>query len=505
MKRPIVKYVLYLACLVAAGSALYHYGGRWWAQRQVDQLLYKGPAMEEFFAKNPEFRQQTIEAAFIEAACENDDRLASAFLRAGYSPKSRNQEGVTPLHCAVAWGNLSLAKDLVGAGADIRARTAELELEPVHYAAWYRQWDLVRYLVGKGVSINEPSKIGAPAMVVANDGAIWRTDRLRPDVKNLKRPKASLAADVQELQSLAAALDTAAPDGTTLMHCAARAQDVALMDLLATRAGLSVTVRNQLGQTPLTFAFRDSAWEPVNGARSHVATVEWLVSHSADINARDEDGWSIALSAVLNSEFLALLPGLDLNVADDKGRSIWTSLGRGSLGFARSQGTIGAPLMTNGQPGTGPLHVYAKDASLNEIEYFLQRGVSPNQVDQDGLTPLHEVLRSSGGVGDVRRNRPLIVMALLGAGADVNARTAQGITPLMLAVDQPGEVVRILIEHRADVNAIAMENGKLLSVLDRFQRRANTEGIELLLKAGARTAAEKWDPPGKPIAGLRTR
>jgi ankyrin repeat protein len=123
--------------------------------------------------------------------------------------------------------------------------------------------------------------------------------------------------------------------------------------------------------------------------------------------------------------------------------------------------------------------------------------VSPNQTDHEGLTALHEAIRSTGGSGNVVVNRPLIIKALLAAGADVNARTAKGLTPLMMAVGQSAEVVRMLIEHRADVNAMTMENGRLLSVLDRFQQRANADGIELLLKAGARTAAEKWDYPDK--------
>jgi ankyrin repeat protein len=211
------------------------------------------------------------------------------------------------------------------------------------------------------------------------------------------------------------------------------------------------------------------------------------VKSGADINARDQNGWSIALRAVRDADFLALLtPGLYLNVADDKGNSIWSSPGWDSALFARRQAEIGVPLMQNGKPGIGPLHVAVKEALLSDVKYFLQRGVNPNQVDQDGLTPLHEVARWTGGPGEHRINRSLIVKALLDAGVDVNARTAQGLTPLMLANNQPGEITQILVDRKADVNATAIENGKPLAVMDYFLRKANTQGIEVLLKAGAR-------------------
>jgi ankyrin repeat protein len=498
MKKRILIYVLLLAALLGVAGAAYRPIDRWLAQRQVNQLLEEKPAVKELLASFPELRQEAASKFFLDAACGGDWKLAGTFLRAAYPASSRSKAGLTPLHCAAARGNLDFARDLVGAGADVKARTNELELTPIHYAVWYRQWELARYLASKGASINEASKIGPPAILAGNDGAVWRKDRLRPEVDQWKRPKASLAADVKELQSLGAALDASGPDGTTLLHWAARAQDVALMKLLVEKAGLSANMKNARGETPLLFALADASWEAVNGPGSHVATVTWLLGQGAEVKARDEDGASIALRAVKHPELLELLgPDLDLGVADNQGRSIWSALGTGAVAFARTQASIPIPRMADGKTGTGPLHVCVKDAALDCTEYFLQRGVSPNQTDHEGLTALHEAIRSTGGSGNVVVNRPLIIKALLAAGADVNARTAKGLTPLMMAVGQSAEVVRMLIEHRADVNAMTMENGRLLSVLDRFQQRANADGIELLLKAGARTAAEKWDYPDK--------
>ena len=64
----------------------------------------------------------------------------------------------------------------------------------------------------------------------------------------------------------------------------------------------------------------------------------------------------------------------------------------------------------------------------------------------DGLTALMVVARGNTGVA----------RALLDAGADVNAKTQQGVTPLMVAVAMgSAEIVQTLLDAGADVDAKA--------------------------------------------------
>ena len=50
--------------------------------------------------------------------------------------------------------------------------------------------------------------------------------------------------------------------------------------------------------------------------------------------------------------------------------------------------------------------------------------------------------------------------ALLGAGAAIDARNGVGETPLLMAARAGNnEVVRLLVEHRADVNAALLAAG----------------------------------------------
>jgi ankyrin repeat protein len=495
MKKTTFKYALYGIALAGVALSIYHYGGRWWAQRQINQIVFHGVSVPD--TSNPELKKELMaeqkkmaEREFVEAACRNDEKLAKMFLRAGYSPNARNKHGLTPLHCAAGKGNLELATALIAAGADMKARSNEDDVTPLHFAAAYRKWELVKLFVKKGLSINEPSKLGTAAMIIGDDDALYRMAQLNPNGDKFYDLQEPLATSINMLSSLGATLDMIAPNGNTLMHHAAREHDVELMNTLLTKYGVDVNTKNNRGETPLIYAVKTPPWVTRHRSNNYLPAVEWLVKNGADKNARDQDGWSIALAAARHKELLALLsPDLNFNVADNNGDSIWSLPGAWEpVQFARTQATIGVPLMLDGRPGKGPLHVAAKDAKLDDTLYFLQRGVDPRQIDQDGLTPLHVVLQSSGGMGDVRKNRLLIAKALLDAGADVNARTPQGLTPLMMAENKPGEIIQLLLDHKADVNATAMENNKPLSVLDRFARRANTEGMELLVKAGARKA-----------------
>jgi ankyrin repeat protein len=268
MKSKTIKYAMYFVFLAVAGILIYHFYGRWWVQQQVDLILFKGLTKDQISSitgewkkktnESAEWRKNVVGAAFVGVACGNDENIIRAFLRVGYSPNSQTREGVTPLHCAAGNGNFVLVKDFVAAGADLKARTTEDELLPLHYAASSRQWDVVRFFVKKGISIDEPSKHGTAVMVVANDEIVRRiSNNMGKRGKDTQRQNESLTASVGVLASLGAKLDTVAPDGTTLMHYAARAQEPVLMDTLATKHGLLANVKNLRGETPLMFAFRE--------------------------------------------------------------------------------------------------------------------------------------------------------------------------------------------------------------------------------------------------------
>ena len=91
------------------------------------------------------------------------------------------------------------------------------------------------------------------------------------------------------------------------------------------------------------------------------------------------------------------------------------------------------------------LHTCADKGLLDVARDLIEAGADVNAKDNEGLTPLY--MCALGGHVEVAR-------ALIEAGADVNAKKDNGVTPLhMCAYTGHLEVSRALIEKGADVNA----------------------------------------------------
>src|SRR5437899_3853647 len=96
-----------------------------------------------------------------------------------------------------------------------------------------------------------------------------------------------------------------------------------------------------------------------------------------------------------------------------------------------------------------------------------------------GLTDRDRALREAARRGDAAR-----VEALVREGANVNAATASGLTPLIeAAAGGRTGVARVLIEAGADPDARHRELG---TALDAAQRNGHREIVEMLRRRGAR-------------------
>ena len=193
--------------------------------------------------------------------------------------------------------------------------------------------------------------------------------------------------------------------------------------------------------TPLHFASR--------GGRFTV--VQLLLTHHADVDARDMDGWTPLHHASLNGcpKVIRLLleHGADVNFESIHSDTalLFLSECSGNLEAAQVLLEYGANPNTRSFFDSNSLYMALYKGYQDLTKLLLEYGADPNTRDVDGNTLLHVSSRS----GD-----PEVARGLLELGADVNSHNNQGRTPLQVAMSRElrfgeGDVAEILLQHGA--------------------------------------------------------
>ncbi|MCC6365606.1 MAG: ankyrin repeat domain-containing protein [Bryobacterales bacterium] len=218
-----------------------------------------------------------------------------------------------------------------------------------------------------------------------------------------------------------------------------------------------------------------------------------LLEGGADANAVDEEGTPALMNAALYggaAHMKVLLErGANVNAKNAAGATalIWAA---GDAEKARLLVAAGADVNVQSMPGRTALQVAATAANgAATVKLLLDKGAKVDARDRIDPIP---VLFTGGGkatplieasrVGDVATVRALLV-----AGADVNAKSAQGVTALSEAVlFGRREIVKELLASGAAVDgAVAMSRMPLLSMA---AMRGDTAIARMLLGAGAKVS-----------------
>lgn len=219
-------------------------------------------------------------------------------------------------------------------------------------------------------------------------------------------------------------VNQAQPDGTTPVHWAVYHVDYDLLAaLLAKRANVNVT--NQFGSAPLA--------EAVQLADARL--VKMLLDAGAQAEAANQDGETALMLAIKTGE----LPIVEMLIkAGAKVNTIEKFHNQTPLMWAASAPKNAAEMVKL---------LLAKDAEVKPRALYTDW---PSQISSEPRAQYRPVGGLTAMLYAARDGCYACVEELLGAGDDINRPTPEGVTPLMLALDNDhNDVAKLLLERGA--------------------------------------------------------
>ena len=215
--------------------------------------------------------------------------------------------------------------------------------------------------------------------------------------------------------------------------------------------------------------------------------VRQLVNQRADINVKDNGGWTPLHIAVYNKKgalVKALLSsGADLTIKDENNKTAYAIAEEN-----KDQDTM--DLLYRERDRREKLHsaIWKVAPCLKEIERLIALGVCVDAKDRSGNTPLHEA--SGNGHADV-------VKLLIDNGAKVGVRNGRGEAPLSWIassfrrdIEKFKEIIEALINAGAEIDA---QDNRGNTALHRVSERGHADVVKLLINAGADINAKNKD------------
>ena len=204
------------------------------------------------------------------------------------------------MHQACRVGQVATIRQLLDGGVPVDALNA-VGWTPLHTAIRYKQREAVELLLDRGANI-EAVAVGMTPLL----WAIWIAES--EDLAGLLLDRGASALAVDE------------GNGSTALHWAARRGLLIIMGRLIDM-GLSVDVRNNIGENPLMLAAQTGKKE----------ALEYLLGRGAAINAQNNDGYTALHWACLygntESAKVLLLRGIDPTIKDNKGKTAFEVFG----------------------------------------------------------------------------------------------------------------------------------------------------------------------------------
>jgi len=264
----------------------------------------------------------------------------------------------TPLHAALAKGNVDIALLLLQHDADVNALNEE-GITPLHKACKKGLPDIVGWLVKYHANVDARDKNGNTPLLMASDAGERRI--------------------VEVLLDHGAHVDPRNKIGWTPLMSASQNGHPEIIELLLQR-GAAVDSRDDDGWTALTPAAR----------HGHANVVHKLLDHGAAVNSSDKDGWTPLMSASQNGNFnvveVLLHNGAAVDPRDNGGWTpLMTASRNGHLQVVRLLLQNGAAADSHNNEGWTSLIPAPKQGHLDIVQELLPSGASMDLRRHDGV------------------------------------------------------------------------------------------------------------------------
>ena len=374
--------------------------------------------------------------------------------KAGADPLDK--EGRTPLFRAVDADAPDTVKWLIENGASPDKAKADGEL-PLHRALTLDYGKVVSVLCEKGANVNAATKDGLTLLM-------YFTLRDKPET-------------VQRLLTLKASPNAKGEGGRSAMHAAASQGNQKVMEWFLAANG-DINLADGEGRTPLDYAGESkaewAAWLKAKGAKPG------QVKPKAETAPEGDEDGNTALHLAVDKGDLAAVRSLaktSPQLVNQKNKAgvtpLMMAVANGWDEGAEALAAAGADCQAKDEDGRNLAWLAADTGKLALLKWAAGKGVNCLAADSYGRTPLHQA---------AYRNLEC-VQWLVAQGADINAKTQGGETPLACAINQEKlDVTQYLIGKGADLRGV--DNGGA-TLLHRAARKRNPEFAKLLLAKGA--------------------